>query len=262
VPQATVPDIAYYEANCPEFFIFGGDDNCGDFQPLGGPVGSNQPGDLTGTVYGGDRLGGAVSWIARRAADTNTMWATTSAGRVFVTHNADAVDPAAVTWKRVDNSTSGGSPTRHPNAIYPDKNDPAVAYLAYSGYNALTPGTEGHVFKVTEGATDGTGVFEDLNVESAPPGPTPTNTGDLPVNDIVMDDATGSLYAATDFGVLKGTPSGGGSYSWSTTTGMPALEVSHLAIVPGQRNACRLADCPRLLYAATHARGIWQMKLN
>ena len=93
VPQDTTPNIANYEANCPEFTSFG-DPRCGDFQPLGGAVGSNNPGDLTGTVYGSDRAGGAVSWIARNKADHGTLWATTSAGRVFVTHNADASDPA------------------------------------------------------------------------------------------------------------------------------------------------------------------------
>ena len=57
---------------------------------------SRMGGDLTGTVYGTDRAGGAVSWIARNKADHGTLWATTSAGRVFVTHNADASDPATV----------------------------------------------------------------------------------------------------------------------------------------------------------------------
>ena len=85
-----------YEANCPEFTVFGAQPGCGDYQPLGGPQGSNNAGDLTGTVYGSDRTGGAVSWIARNKADHGTLWATTSAGRVFVTHNADASDPATV----------------------------------------------------------------------------------------------------------------------------------------------------------------------
>ena len=40
VPQQTTPDIAYYEANCPEFTTFGGDANCGDYQPLGGAAGA------------------------------------------------------------------------------------------------------------------------------------------------------------------------------------------------------------------------------
>src|SRR4029079_15693907 len=90
---------------------------CGDGRPLGGPycdgVAStatpsciNQPGDLAGTVYGGDRSGGSISWIARDSADHGTLWVATSAGRIFVTHNADATDPDTVTFTRVDSSTS------------------------------------------------------------------------------------------------------------------------------------------------------------
>ena len=44
VPQDTTPNIANYEANCPEFTTFGGEPGCGDFQPLGGPEGSNNAG--------------------------------------------------------------------------------------------------------------------------------------------------------------------------------------------------------------------------
>src|SRR5438105_2212335 len=113
-PQNTTPDIANYEANCPEFTTSGDTPGCGDFQPLGGPQGSNTNGDLTGTVYGSDRTGGSISWLARNKADHGTLWVTTSAGRVFVTHNADASDPAAVTWHRIDNATS---PTGFPSSI-------------------------------------------------------------------------------------------------------------------------------------------------
>ena len=38
VPQDTTPNIAVYEANCPEFVTGGGQDGCGDYRPLGGPL--------------------------------------------------------------------------------------------------------------------------------------------------------------------------------------------------------------------------------
>src|SRR5439155_1316227 len=163
VPQQTTPDIAYYEANCPEFTASFNKPSCGDFQPLGGPKGSNNPGDLTGTVYGSDRTGGSMSWLARNKADHGTLWATTSAGRVFVTHNADASDPATVSWHRIDNATS---PTRFPSSIYPDPSNVNHAWVTYSGYNATTPTTLGHVFNVTEGSGPGSGTFTNLNVEA------------------------------------------------------------------------------------------------
>ena len=111
---------------------------CGDYRPLGGPYCDglastptipsciNQPGDLTGTVYGSDRTGGSISWLARDSADHGTLWAATSAGR----HLRDAQrampsDPATVTWHRIDSSTRN-SPTRFPSGIYVDPATPAT----------------------------------------------------------------------------------------------------------------------------------------
>ena len=120
-----------------------------------------------------------------------------------MTHNADASDPAAVVWNRVDNATS---PTRFPSSIYPDPSDTGHAWVTYSGYNATTPTTPGHVFDVTQA-----GKFTNLNVESGTSAfPSPTGAGDLPVNDIVRDDAKKKLYVATDFGVLRGDNDGKG----------------------------------------------------
>ena len=277
VPQDTAPDIAYYEANCPEFVVGGNDPHCGDYRPLGGPYCDglsstptipsciNQPGDLTGTVYGSDRGGGSMSWLARDSADHGTLWAATSAGRIFVTHNADASDPATVTWHRIDNPTS---PTRFPSGIYVDPDDVGHAWVTYSGYNAATPTTPGHVFAVWEnGSAPGSGVFTNLNVEAGTDAyPTPTNDGDLPVSDVVRDDATQTLYVSTDFGVLRGDNDGTGG--WHVTAGMPRYMVMHLEIQPSSRvPTCKDGGgkggaCKRILFAATHSRGIWQMELG
>jgi hypothetical protein len=272
-PQTdTTPNVADYEANCPEFVTSGRKLGCGDYRPLGGPYCDgiaatpvpsciNQPGDLTGTVYGADRSGGSMSWIARDSADHGTLWAATSAGRIFVTHNADAADPSTVTWHRIDNATS---PTRFPSGIYPDPVDPSHAWISYSGYNFNTPTTPGHAFDVHEnGSAPGSGTFVNLNVEGGTSAfPTPTNDGDLPVSDIVRDDATHTLYVSTDFGVLQGPSDGTGG--WQVTLGMPRYEVMHLAIQPSSRapTCTGGGPCKRILYAATHSQGIWQMKLG
>ena len=170
---------------------------------------ANTPGDLTGTVYGSDRTGGSSSWLARDSADHGTLWAATSAGRIFVTHNADASDPATVQWHRIDNATS---PTRFPSAIYVDPADTGHAWVTYSGYNFATPTTPGHVFDVRENGTTtpGSGIFTNLNVESTGTSnfPTPFSDGDLPVSDVVRDDANQTLYVSTDFGVLVGKNDG------------------------------------------------------
>ena len=276
VPQDTVPNIAGYEANCPEFVTSGAQDGCGDYQPLGGPYCDgldstaaipsciNQPGDLTGTIYGADRTGGSLSWLARTATDHGTLWAATSAGRIFVTHNADAADPATVAWHRIDSSTAGASPTRFPSAIYIDPADTGHAWVTYSGYNAVTPATPGHAFSVSEnGSTPGSGTFTNLNVESGTSSfPTPFSDGDLPVSDVVRDDANATLYVSTDFGVLRGDDDGTGG--WHVTAGMPRYEVMHLEIQPSSRvPTCAIGSgCQRVLYAATHSQGIWSMKLD
>jgi hypothetical protein len=272
-PQDMTPDIAFMESHCPEFVISASNPNCGDARPLGGPmcdavastplptcVGSN--GDLTSAVYGDDRKGGTVSWIARDSADHGTMWVATSAGRIFVTHNADAVDPSTVTFLRIDNSASGGSPTRFPSSIYVDPANPDHAWISYSGYNAVTPTTPGHVFSVVNTGTAGAGTFTNLNVESGSSAyPTPTVNGDLPVADVVRDDATHTLYVATDFGVLQGDNDGA---SWHVTVGMPRYEVMHLAIQPSSREPTCMGSgpCTPVLYAATHSQGIWKLNLG
>jgi hypothetical protein len=273
-PQDMSPDIPYMESNCPEFVIGSTNIKCGDQRPLGGPYCDglastptipsciNQPGDLTGTVYGSDRGGGSVSWIARDSADHGTIWAATSAGRIFVTHNGDAVDPSTVTWTRIDNSVSGGSPTRFPSSIYVDPANSNHAWISYSGYNAVTPTKPGHVFSVVNTGTTGAGTFTNLHVENGSSAyPTPTNDGDLPIADVVRDDATHTLYAATDFGVLRGDNDGA---SWHVTDGMPRYEVMHLAIQPSSREPTCMGGgpCKRVLYAATHSQGIWQMRLG
>src|SRR5437762_1444636 len=198
VPQDKTPNVAFYEANCQEFTVSFNNPNCGDYQPLGGPAGANTVGSLTGTFYGADRTGGSMSWLARNKTDHGTLWATTSAGRIFVTHNADASNPATVTWHRIDNATS---PTRFPSSIYPDPADTSHAWVTYSGYNATTPTVPGQVFDVLEGgAAPGSGSFANLNVGAGTSTfPTPAGRGGLPVYDVVRDDARKNLYVATDF---------------------------------------------------------------
>jgi len=270
-PQPTTPNIAFMEANCQEFVTPANLLGCGDYRPMGGPycdaVAStpaptclNQPGDLAGTFYGADRQGLVVSWVARDSADHGTVWAATGAGRLFVTHNGDASDPSTITWHRIDNPSS---PTRYISGIYPDPANPKHAWIAYSGFNATTPSTMGHVFEVTEQDAPGTATFTNLNVESGTSAfPTPTSTGDLPVSDIVRDDATHTLYVGTDFGVLAG-PNDGQS-GWHTMKGMPRYEIMHLEIQPSSRvpTCMNGGKCKRVLYAATHSQGIWSLDLG
>jgi hypothetical protein len=230
-------DKSYLEANCPEFTTFGGTPGCGDFLPLGDPSGqggSGTPGDLTSTQYGTDKInpaGDYVVAITRAPSDKSTLWAATRGGRVFVSTNANAPDAGSVVFNRID-SSAPNSPARFVSGIVVDPSNPDHAWISYSGYNANTPDTPGHVFEVTYNPTTQTATWTDIDNGTGP-------LGDLPVTGIARDNATGTLYAATDFTVLADDGNGN------------LVEVAGLTIDPKTRT----------LYAATHGRGIWSLQL-
>jgi hypothetical protein len=230
----------FLEANCPEFTTPSTQPGCGDFVRIG-PGGKT---DLTASPWGPDRVGGFVAAIERAKSDTGTLWVATGTGRVFISKNANA--PAGdVRYRRLDNMPSAtAAPGRFVSSIYIDRANSNHAWISYSSYSALTPSTPGHVFEVTyNGTQDAT--WMDLDGGTGP-------MGDLPVTDLVRDDKTGDLYAATDFGVLK-LASGNSANEWVVAgSGLPMVEVAGLTIVPSAR----------VLYAATHGRSAWKLSLQ
>jgi hypothetical protein len=227
-------DQAYLEANCQEFTTSSTQPGCGDFVRIGDGVPST---DLTSAAWG-SRGAGGVSWIARAPQNTTTMWASTGGGRVFITDNANA-PASAVHWNRVDPNPAGGNtPSRVVSTIYVDPANAHHAWIAYSGYNVNTPAQPGHVFSVTWSGA-GPATWVDMS----------TNLPDFPITQVVRDDVTGDLYAASDFGVMK-LPNA--TTTWvAAGTGLPMVEVAGLTIVPSSR----------ILYAATHGRSAWSLAL-
>ena len=201
-----------------------------------GPAGTT---DLTSAAYGADRAGGFVSRIARAPSNTGTIWA--------VDEHGPPVHLGQRERSRVRRSSGRGStpsaandPERFISGIYVDPTNPNRAWVSYSGYNFNTPAQPGHVFRVDRAGN--TATWTNLDGGLGP-------LGDLPVTDLVSDADTGDLYAATDFGVLKLAPA---ATSWTLAApGMPMVEVAGLTIVPSER----------ILYAATHGRSIWSLKL-
>jgi hypothetical protein len=207
---------------------------CGDWQPLGGPT-------LTSSTLG-TRSGGDVVAVERASADTSTLWAATSRGRLFISKNADAEPASSVTFTRLD-SLAANAPNRFVSSIYVDPANPNHAWVSYSGFSAATPATPGHVFEVTYNQGAGTATWTSLD------DPTGGSLGDIPVTDLVRDDVTGDLYASSDTGVMRLTS---GSATWTLAApGMPKVEVPGLTIVPAKRK----------LYAATHGLAIWSLNL-
>ena len=149
-------------------------------------------GSVSRAAFWGDRAGGAISTIDRTIDDTSTAWAATTTGRLFVTKNVAADPASAVSWTRLDDDVAN-DPSRFISSIHIDSENGNRAWISYSGYGANTPGFPAHVFQVVYNPGTGTSTWTDLSF----------NFGDLPVNDLVRDDPTGDLYAATDFGVLR-----------------------------------------------------------
>ena len=223
--------LAEFRAQCNEWFgTYAAP--CGDWERLG------SAGSLAGAAFG-DRAGGYVVAVERATSDTQTLWAATQAGRVFVSKNADADPVSAVTFQRVD-SLSAVDPNRFVSGIHIDPANANHAWVSYSGFNATTPSVPGHVFEVTYDPATNAATWIDRSYD----------LGDIPVNDVVRDDVRGDLYAATDFGVYR---LAAGESSWTDAApGMPRGEVSGLTIVSGARK----------LYAATHGLSAWLLNLQ
>jgi hypothetical protein len=235
---------AYLEANCPEFVTSAANPACGDFVTIG-PLNAT---DLTDSaiygpaVYGTDRRGGFVAWIARTPSDTGTLWVATGTGRVFISKNADAATAGSVTYKRLDSLPSAtAAPQRFVTGIYVDRANSNHAWISYSGYAFNTPSQPGHVFDVTFNGADATWT----QIDGGPGG-----LADLPVTALVHHDSTGDLYASSDFGVMR-LPHG--SKTWvEAGSGLPMVEV----------NGLTLSGSGHHLFAATHGRGAWVLNLS
>ena len=236
---------AFLEGSC-RFIGGSAAASCGDWMPLGvaSPFqsgstpesASRRPGDLTGDAFGSDRAGGIVVAAERSPADAGTLWAATSAGRLFVSTNADAPGPD-VAFTRID---TVATPNRFVTRIVPDRANPNAAYVSYSGFNALTPSSPGHVFHAVFNPSTRMASFSVLD----------RDLGDLPINTLAVDAERGDIYAGTDFGplVLRS-----GSASWEPAgVGFPEALMVDLEFVPSQR----------LLIAATHGLGIFYLRLD
>jgi hypothetical protein len=200
--------------------------NCGDWFPIGE--------DLTSTAFRGDRTGNYVVQTVRAPSDSGTLWAATRTGRLFVSSNADAAVPTDVKFHRIDTPSTPG---RFVSGIAVDPANANHAWVSYSGYNAYTPDTPGHVFDVRYDPSTQQATFTDLSYD----------LGDQPVTGIAEDGDTGDLFAATDFGVATLAP---GTSSWvKAGTGLPSVATYSLNLVQGSH----------ILYAATHGRGVWRI---
>lgn len=222
----------FLDQHCNEFF---GDFSvsCGDWEALGSPT-------LTGLAFGTDKrtdTGNYVVALGRAASNVDTLWAATRRGRVFISTNAGATPASSVVFTRIDTPLQ---PNRFISTIAVDPADANHAYVSFSGYTAVTPSQPGHVFDVHYHPATLTADWTEIS----------SNLGDQPVTSLALDDVTGSLYAATDYGavVLRR-----GWTTWAPAAGsLPAVAVYGLTIDARAR----------VLYAATHGRGAFKLDLS
>ncbi|GMV20746.1 MAG: hypothetical protein AMXMBFR57_06950 [Acidimicrobiia bacterium] len=219
---------------------------CGDWVPLGVAYpfvsqstpesSSRKPGDLTSDFYGTDREGGIIVAAERSSANGGTLWAATSKGRLFISRNADG-PASAVSFDRID---SAATPGRFVTRIIADPADPNAAFVSYTGFNALTPTTPGHVFRVAVNPATNSATYTLLDHD----------LGDLPINTMAWDHLRGDLYAGTDFGPLVLRR---GSAQWTIAgEGFPEVVIVDLEIAPAQG----------VLVAATHGLGIFSLRID
>jgi len=157
------------------------------------------------------------------------VYAGTDEGWIQVSPNAVTSD--SPTWNRVG---VGTLPNRPVNQIAVDRSNWRVAYAAYGGFGAATPGNSGHVFATSDGGQHWSNIT--------------SNLPDLPVNSIVVDPANAStIYVGTDVGAFFTT--NGGNKWFVLGSGLPKVTVWQLD----------LDSTNGVLAAGTHGRGAYTL---
>lgn len=159
--------------------------------------------------------GNPVLSMAVAASDGNVVYAATAP--LVTIPGAFVTQDGGQTWTNI----TAGLPDRFPNDLTVDPNDPATAYIVFSGFGT------GHVFKTTNFGQSWSDITQDLP--------------DVPANAVVVDPLdTDHIYLGNDIGVFSSTDGGD---SWSAyQDGLPvALLVFDLSISPVNRKL-RLAS--------------------
>jgi uncharacterized repeat protein (TIGR01451 family) len=155
------------------------------------------------------------------------VYAGTDEGWIQV--SPDAVTSDAPDWHRVG---VGTLPNRPVNQFAVDRSNWRIAYAAYGGFGAATPGKSGHLFATSDGGQH----WKNISA----------NLPDVPVNTVVLDPADDqTLYVGTDVGPFMTTD--GGRHWFGLGSGMPKVSVWQLDYDASHG----------VLAAGTHGRGAY-----
>jgi hypothetical protein len=159
-------------------------------------------------------------------------------GRIWTT-GAASTSTDATSWR------SSRPRTGQVGSITLDPTNPLVAWVTYETYNST--GQLGHVFKMTVDA--GTGAISGVRMDGTGSAVIP----DIPTHSIAIDpDNTQHMYAATDLGVFV-TLDGGQTW-YQENAGFANVTTEYVEI--------KTATDGKYLYAFTHGRSAWRLKLN
>ena len=157
-------------------------------------------------------------------------------GQVFATTTGSAT---------LTNVTGANFPPANPadaarNSIGSAVIDPNNKFTAYVSFTSFSPALGQQIFKTT-------------NLNDPVPTWTPASNGipTVPVSSIAIDPQdSNTLYAGTDIGIYQSTDGGA---NWAPYgMGLPRVAVFEVEI----------SDVQRMLRAATHGRGIWEIGIN
>jgi photosystem II stability/assembly factor-like uncharacterized protein len=182
-----------------------------------------------------------VSWITafpQLLGGKEVLYTGSSDGALFASKSVDGSGIA--TWKRID---ALPLPNRAVSGIATDSADPTAntAIVVFSGFQASTPATPGHVFVTTNGLS-ATPTWTNIS----------GNLPDVPINAVVIDyvgqdDPRRVLYVASDIGVFRSRDAGA---TWRLVSkGLPFVSVFGL-----ERNATS-----GQIVASTHGRGMFEL---
>ncbi len=174
--------------------------------------------------------------VAHPKVDNNTapateiVWVGTDDGQIQVTSNAGALAAATFT-----NTTKAPLPNRFVADIAADNTNPNRAIAVFSGFDANTPTTPGHVFLTTNRGTIWTNISGNLP--------------DVPVTTVALDpNDANRLWVGSDIGVFQTTD--GGATWLRLSKGMPQVAVFML----------RYHNATGNLIAATHGRSVYRWR--
>src|SRR5581483_11834920 len=170
--------------------------------------------------------------FSNNSPGTEIVWVGTNNGLVQVTQNAGQLASATFT-----NVTASPLPNRFVTDIAVDPNNSQRAIVVYSGFNANTPSTTGHVFITNNLGASWTNISGNLP--------------DVPVTSVAINPNVANVYyIGTDIGVFR-TADGGTTWS-ALSSGMPKVAVFML----------RYHNASKTLVAATHGRGMYKLDVS